>query len=105
MESLTRFENSVRSLWTTNTVSQIAASLKSSNRHVYQAAKKLGLKSHKELAEERPTPEEIEERAEAIRKGWTEQEAARRYSGGPVPYAIPSYTSCQVFPDFQGRLR
>lgn len=105
MDSPSRFEDSVISLWTTHSVSQIAAELKTSVGVVYRAAKARGLKSHKELAEEKPSPEEIAARAAMIRDGWSDSERRQREVGRCRGYSFPQVTSRQLFPAFQGDLR
>lgn len=102
MESQGTFENSVASLWPTHSVSQIAVSLKTTKHVIYATAKSLGLKTHQELAEEKPSPEEIEQRAAEVRSRWTASERSRRAVGRVDRYTVPQFTSRQLFPAFQG---
>lgn len=74
-------------LWRTHTPTQIAAKLKVTRNQVYQAARTLNLPSRTELLKdvESPTAEEIEARAAAVRRTWSQEELESRLVGNRSP--------------------
>jgi len=93
-------------VWTTMTVNEIAAKFSVTNQSVYSAARRYGL-PHRMLLEVDddsmpgpgdPTPEQIAERAEAIRNSWPEGEHERRFLGQRrVRFEFPRISSADMF--------
>ena len=76
---------------------QIAAAMGLTKNQVWSAARRLGLPTRPRSGSDRdqrenPTPEQIAERAAAVRAGWPEGEAERRMVGQRQRrWSLPSY--------------
>lgn len=93
-------------VWMTTTVNEIASQFGMTNQSVYSAARRFGLPSKMELEDDDdskpgkddPTPEQIKERAMAIRKSWSMDEHDRRAIGQRrARYEIPRIATAELF--------
>lgn len=76
---------------------QIAAEMGLTKNQVWSASRRLGLPTRPRSGSDRdqrenPTPEQIAERAAAVRAGWPAGEAERRFVGArSIGWSIPAY--------------
>jgi hypothetical protein len=98
--------NDLVEVWQTMSVAAIAEKFGTTQQAVYATARRIGLPGRREMpvpqndipGEDDPTPEQIAERAAAIRKTWADSEHERRWMGPRrIRYEFPTYRSEQLF--------
>ena len=80
-------------------VKEVCLRLKITEQSAYYWARKFELPMFCGIGDENtPTPEEIEERAAEVRKGWSPEEEQRRIVGRTrARYEVPNYPSVRTF--------